>query len=319
MNLLDVTDLKIGFKIAEKQFPAVNNVSFTVAKGETLGIVGESGCGKTVTALSIMKLLQQPPAYIDSGKILFKDNDLLKLSESQMQKIRGKEISMIFQEPMTSLNPVLTAGYQVAEVFMVHEKMKKNEAFARAEEMFNKVGIPNPSARLKDYPHQLSGGLRQRVMIAAALALNPDLLIADEPTTALDVTIQAQILELLLKLQDEFKMSVIFITHDLGIVSDMCRKMLVMYAGKIVEYGNTRDIFNNPLHPYTQGLFQCVPKIGDKKLNPIKGMVPDLSLLPKGCPFQDRCPYAFDRCKKEEPELESKNNKQLSACFLVNK
>lgn len=318
INLLEVKNLKIAFKMGDKALTAVNNLSFSIKKGETVGMIGESGCGKTVTALSIMRLLQEPPALVENGEIVFRGKDILKLSELEMQKLRGKEMSMIFQEPMTSLNPVFTAGYQVAEVFMVHCGMKKKEAFDKAEEIFNKVGIPNPKSRLKDYPHQLSGGLRQRVMIAAALALNPDLLIADEPTTALDVTIQAQILELLMKLQEEFKMSVLFITHDIGIVADTCRKMLVMYAGKPVEYGSTKDIFANPLHPYTQGLFQCLPKLGLKKLNPIQGMVPDLSLLPEGCPFQERCPYTFDKCRKMEPLLISKNNRQGTACFKVN-
>jgi len=318
MTILNVNNLKVGFKIGEKRFSAVNNISFSVEKGETVGIVGESGCGKTVTALAIMRLLQEPPAYIEGGEIFFKDADILKLPESLMQKIRGREISMIFQEPMTSLNPVLTAGYQVAEVFMVHQNINKKEAFEKAEEMFKKVGIPNPDVRLKDYPHQLSGGLRQRVMIAIALALNPDLLIADEPTTALDVTIQAQILELLLKLQDEFKMSVLFITHDLGIVSDMCKKMFVMYAGKIVEYGLAKDIFENPLHPYTEGLFHCLPKLGAKKLTPINGIVPDLNELPKGCSFQERCPYVFNKCREIDPCLISKDGKQLVSCFKVN-
>ncbi|MBX9703340.1 MAG: ABC transporter ATP-binding protein [Silvanigrellaceae bacterium] len=318
-TLLNVKNLVTQFNKGNKSLTAVDHFSFQLSKGKTLGIVGESGCGKSVTALSIMRLIQSPPGKIVSGEIFFEGKDLLKISEKEMRSIRGNRISMIFQEPMTSLNPVYTVGNQIAEVFRLHKSASKKEARELTIEMLKQVNIPSPEKRVDDYPHQMSGGMRQRVMIAMALACKPALLIADEPTTALDVTIQAQILSLMNELQQTHNMSVILITHDLGVVAQTCDEVMVMYAGKIVEVASVRDLFENPKHPYTKGLLDSIPKISEKKsrLNTIPGMVPSLDELPKGCRFQERCPMVFDTCREVEPELFEINETRKSACFLV--
>lgn len=321
--ILDVKNLKTSFKIEEGSFFAVDEVSFSLKKGETLGIVGESGCGKSVTSLSIMRLIATPPGKIESGEVIFKGENLLKVSEDRMRQIRGNEIAMIFQEPMTSLNPVFTCGFQVAEAIELHQKkLSSQEIKDKAIEMLKLVGIPAPHKRYNEYPHQLSGGMRQRVMIAMALSCDPALLIADEPTTALDVTIQAQILDLMRKLKKEFRSSMILITHDLGVVAEMCDAVAVMYAGKIIEYGTVEDIFYRAQHPYTKGLLDSIPhfETGHRldKLTTIPGMVPSLIHLPKGCRFRERCQYAIDKCSQAEPEL-SNNIDSMSphkwACF----
>jgi peptide/nickel transport system ATP-binding protein/oligopeptide transport system ATP-binding protein len=304
-TLLEVRDLTVGFDTPDGRASAVDRVSFSVRPGETLGLVGESGCGKTVTALALMRLVQTPPGRIDGGEILFKGRDILKLSEKEMRKIRGNEISMVFQEPMTSLNPVFTCGYQVEEAVVLHQKVSKREAHERTLEMLALVKIPDPKRVAKSYPHQLSGGMRQRVMIAMALSCNPSLLIADEPTTALDVTIQAQILDLLLGLQQTFGMAILMITHDLGVIAETCRRVIVMYAGKVMEVASVNDLFHDPRHPYTRGLRESIPRMAMKgeRLKVIPGKVPDPLELPKGCRFSDRCKYAEYRCDNEEIQL----------------
>jgi len=281
--------------------------------------VGESGCGKSVTALSIMRLIPSPPGKIVDGRIIFDGKNLLELSESEMRRIRGNRISMVFQEPMTSLNPVFTIGNQIAEAVMLHQHVDKKAALERTIEMLAKVGIPDPESRVHEYPHQMSGGMRQRVMIAMALVCNPDLLIADEPTTALDVTIQAQILDLLTELQREFGMSILLITHDLGVVAEMADYVAATYAGKIVERAEVHELFENPLHPYTQGLFRSRPRLGATKgkLSVIPGMVPNPTEFPKGCRFAPRCPLADEKMKDEEPPLEEKRPGHLVACWKV--
>jgi oligopeptide/dipeptide ABC transporter ATP-binding protein len=321
-TILEVKNLKTSFRVEDNHFFAVDDVSFSLNKGKTLGIVGESGCGKSVTSLSIMRLIASPPGKIESGQILFNGEDLLKYSEDRMRQIRGNEIAMIFQEPMTSLNPVFTCGYQIAEVIALHQKnLNGKQTREKAIEMLRLVGIPVPEKRFDEYPHQLSGGMRQRVMIAMSLSCNPSLLIADEPTTALDVTIQAQILDLMRKLQKEFKSSMILITHDLGVVAEMCDEVAVMYAGKIIESGTVEDIFYRPHHHYTRGLLDSIPhfETGQKleKLNTIPGMVPSLNALPRGCRFQDRCQKKNEKCMSEEPQLVSsaENTKHQWACF----
>ena len=303
--LLEVKGLHTEFHTERGIAPAVDNVSFQVARGKTLGIVGESGSGKSVTSLSIMRLLQEPAGRITAGEILFQGRDLTKLTQKEMQGIRGAHISMIFQEPMTALNPVYTIGTQIAEVFIIHQKMKKKEAREKAIEMLRLVGIPSPETRVDNYPHQLSGGMRQRVVIAIALACNPDLLIADEPTTARDVTLQAQVLELMQKLQKELGTSLIMITHDLGIISEMADDVVVMYCGQVVESGPMAQVFEHMLHPYTEGLMNSIPRMDDDKeeLNTIEGMVPSLYELPTGCRFHTRCPYAREGCRTVAPEL----------------
>lgn len=316
--LLEVQNLKTRFKTDDGTFLAVDDVSFSVKKGQTLGIVGESGCGKSVTSLSIMRLIQKP-GHIESGKIVFKNKNLLELSDSKMREIRGNEIAMIFQEPMTSLNPVYTIGDQIEEAILLHQKeLSKAQARERAINMLRIVGIPAPEKRFHEFPHQLSGGMRQRVMIAMAISCNPELLIADEPTTALDVTIQAQILDLMRKLQSDFNAGMILITHDLGVVAEMCQEVAVMYAGRIVEFGTVEDIFYRPKHPYTQGLLDSIPhfETGHKleQLRTIKGMVPSLYNLPKGCRFSDRCPYAKDNCHETYPTLENLRGIHKVAC-----
>ena len=305
-KLLEVRNLKTYFFTERGVAPAVDGISFSLEEGKTLGIVGESGCGKSVTSLSVMGLVQKPAGRIMNGEILFKGEDLVKKSEKEMQGIRGSHIAMIFQEPMTALNPVYTIGTQIAEVFIVHQGMKKKEAMQKAVEMLRLVGIPSPETRVMDYPHQLSGGMRQRVVIAIALACNPELLIADEPTTALDVTIQAQILDLMRGLQKKLNTSIILITHDLGVVSEMADDVVVMYCGQIVEQGKREDVFRRMLHPYTEGLMHSIPTLADRpgvELETIRGMVPSLYDLPKGCRFHPRCPYAKPICSKVDPAL----------------
>ncbi|MDN5276426.1 MAG: hypothetical protein PWR01_391 [Clostridiales bacterium] len=305
-QILRINDLAVHFYMDKRIVPAVDGVSFSVSRGETLGLVGESGCGKSVTALSIMRLLPSPPARIVRGEIWFKGENLLDKTNEEMRKIRGNDISMIFQEPMTSLNPVFTVGYQISEVIMQHQNVSKKEALERAIEMLRMVKIPLPEKRIKQYPHQLSGGMRQRVMIAMALACNPELLIADEPTTALDVTIEAQILELINELKERFGSSVIMITHDLGVVAEIADKVAVMYAGRILEQADVHSIFNNPKHPYTQGLLEAIPDIDlprGQRLKEIKGVVPLPDEIKVGCRFKSRCEYVRAECMVDEPPL----------------
>ena len=306
--LLEVRDLQTHFITRETVRRAVDGVSFRMFKGRTLGMVGESGCGKSVTSLSILRLVPSPPGRIVGGQIVFKGQNLLDLSERQMRAVRGEQISMIFQEPMTSLNPVFTIGSQVAEVFQVHRKMPRRQALAEAVRMLKLVRIPDPERRAREYPHQMSGGMRQRVMIAMALACNPDLLIADEPTTALDVTVQAQILKLMEELQAEFGTAILIITHDLGVIAETSDEVAVMYAGQIVEQAATVDLFAAPRHPYTQGLMRSVPRLEWAEeghgLHPIPGAVPDPAHFPQGCRFHPRCPFAAEACLTP-PALES--------------
>lgn len=303
--LLDVKNLCTYFYTDEGTVYALDDVSFSLNKGETLGIVGESGSGKSVTALSIMRLVQSPPGKIVNGEILFQGQNLLKKSKSEMRRVRGNDIAMIFQEPMTSLNPVFTVGNQIMESIILHQKLNKKEAREKAIEMLRLVNMPLPEKRIDQYPHELSGGMRQRVMIAMALSCNPKLLICDEPTTALDVTIQAQILDLINELRSKLDTSVMMITHDLGVIAEVSDNVMVMYAGKMMEYSKVSDIFENPLHPYTSALLDSIPVIGSKKerLNVIKGMVPSLSRRPSGCLFHPRCKYAKDICKSEMPQM----------------
>ncbi len=305
-TLLSIKDLKTYFYTKDGVVKAVDGIDFEINKGETLGMVGESGCGKSVSALSIMRLLPIPPARIIDGKIYFKNKNILKISEPAMRKIRGKNISMIFQEPMTSLNPVHTIGEQISEAIRLHQGLNKKESQKKTLAMLKLVEIAEPSRRFKEYPHQMSGGMRQRVMIAMALSCNPELLIADEPTTALDVTIQAQILDLISKLQKEFRTSVLIITHDLGVIAQMADRVIVVYAGKAVESAEVREIFRNPKHPYTRGLLKSLPRLDmdrEVKLEVIKGMVPDALSFPIGCRFHPRCSFAEKKCKTEEPAL----------------
>jgi oligopeptide/dipeptide ABC transporter ATP-binding protein len=305
--LLAVQGLKTHFITRQTTRRAVDGVSFHVNQGKTLGIVGESGCGKSVTSLSILRLIPEPPGRIVDGQILLRGRNLLELTEKEMQKVRGNQISMIFQEPMTSLNPVFTIGSQVAEVFRIHMKLSRREAFARAVDMLDQVNIPEAARRAREYPHQMSGGMRQRVMIAMALGCNPELLIADEPTTALDVTVQAQILELMNTLQSRLNSSILMITHDLGVIAETSDDVAVMYAGQVVEYAATTTLFDQPLHPYTQGLMRSVPRIDwitrQQKIEPIPGIVPDPADHPAGCRFHPRCPFVTDQCRTESPDL----------------
>jgi peptide/nickel transport system ATP-binding protein len=305
-RLLEVTDLRTWFRTDAGVAKAVDGVSFHVDAGEVLGIVGESGCGKSVTSLSIMQLIPQPPGELLAGSsIRFKGEELVGARDSRLRDLRGNDIAMIFQEPMTSLNPVYTVGDQIGEALRLHRRIRKGEARERSIEMLRLVGIPSPEARVDEYPHQLSGGQRQRVMIAMALSCDPELLIADEPTTALDVTIQAQILELLAELRERLGMAVILITHDLGVVAEVCDRVVVMYAGQVVEHGTVEQIFREPRHPYTEGLLQAVPRLGVKQdeLAVIPGTVPSPTAWPIGCRFHDRCPYGWDLCVREEPPL----------------
>jgi len=302
-TILEIIGLKTQFKTRQGLVKAVDGVDLTIARGETFGLVGESGCGKSVTALSILRLLPKPAGRIAGGRILFDGRDLATLSEAEIRKIRGNRISMIFQEPMTSLNPVYTIGFQIEEVLRRHRGMQRAAARAEAARVLGLVGMPEPAARLDDYPHQLSGGMRQRAMIAMALACQPALMIADEPTTALDVTIQAQILDLIARLKQETGMSVLLITHDLGVVAEICRKVAVMYAGKVVESAEVGELFARPAHPYTVGLFNSLPHVGGRGgvLKPIPGVVPSLVNLLPGCAFQERCFRRHDACRKEPP------------------
>ncbi len=320
-KLLEIRDLRVKFPMKNGSFVhAVNGISLTLEEGESLGVVGESGCGKSVTFSTVMRLVKSPPAII-GGEILFNGEDVLKMGKQRMQEIRGKAITMIFQEPMTSLNPVMKTGNQIVETLLLHEKMTRRQAEARALELFKLVEIPDAESRLWNYPHQLSGGLRQRVMIAMALACGPKILLADEPTTALDVTIQAQILDLLNRIQQETKMSIVMITHDLGIIAETAKKVAVFYAGRIVEEACTADIFNSPLHPYTMGLMGCIPtiKTESSRLTVIEGNIPDPTNFPKGCPFNPRCKYATDICKTEEPLKVEYSENHYVACHHAGK
>lgn len=317
--LLRVYDLRTYFYTEAGIVRAVDGVTFDMRKGEILGVVGESGSGKSITAMSVMRLIPDPPGKIVNGQIEFNGQDLLKKSESDMQRIRGNDIAMIFQDPMTSLNPVLTVGEQIIESIILHQGLKRSPARQKAIEMLEKVGIPEPASRVDDYPHQFSGGMRQRVMIAMALSCNPKLLIADEPTTALDVTIQAQILNLMLTLQQDFHTAILMITHDLGVVAELCQTVLVMYAGNTVEYTDTETLFAKPKHPYTWGLLGSLPKLeGDTKqrLEPIEGQPPDLRRLPPGCSFAPRCRYRKDICDEQKPELKEVEPGHMVRCFL---
>ncbi|GAB6876386.1 ABC transporter ATP-binding protein [Thermaerobacter litoralis] len=314
--LLDVRDLQVQFTRHGQAVTVVDGVSFQVGAGETVALVGESGCGKSVTARSILGLIR-PPGRVARGQILFAGQDLLSLGEAEMRRIRGNAIAMVFQEPMTSLNPVYTVGQQIAEALRLHRGLTGRRALAEAVELLRKVQIADPERRVHEYPHQLSGGMRQRVMIAMALACRPRLLIADEPTTALDVTVQAQILELLRQLQAEFGMAVLMITHDLGVVAEVAQRVVVMYAGKVVEEGTVAEIFRQPGHPYTAGLLQSVPRLGQGKgrLRPIPGTVPDPAAMPGGCRFHPRCPLADERCRREAPTLEPRSETHRVACW----
>ncbi|MDY3920150.1 MAG: ABC transporter ATP-binding protein [Candidatus Limivivens sp.] len=305
-RLLEVKNLRTEFKRDKKStVTAVNDVSFYIDKGEVLGLVGESGCGKSVTSLSVMGLLIDTSGKVTNGEVLLDGKDLLKLSPKEMRSIRGRKMSMIFQNPMSSLNPCMRIERQITEAILLHNNFSKEQAHQRAVEVLKAVGIPDPDTTLRSYPHQLSGGMSQRVMIAMALSCEPDLMIADEPTTALDVTIQAQILDLMLKIKNERNSGILLITHDLGVVAEMCTRVIVMYAGRIMEEAPVKELFANPIHPYTVGLIASVPKIGSgvKKLPAIPGSVPDLSAMPKGCKFAPRCKYATEKCRQEEPQL----------------
>ncbi len=315
--LLSVRDLVVEFATEQGQVRAVDGVSFDVHKNETVGLVGESGCGKTVTGLSILRLIPSPPGRIVSGQILFDGKDLAQATESEMREIRGRDISMIFQEPMTALNPVFTVGNQMTDVLRRHRRLTRRQARADAIDMLDRVGIPVPAKRIDEYPHQLSGGMRQRVMIAMALSCDPKLLVADEPTTALDVTTQAQVLEQIVKLQDEFHMAVILVTHDLGVVAETCNRSIVMYCGSIVENAPIGPLFEKPRHPYTAGLLKSIPKVREEKLGMlpvIPGMVPDLLALPAGCRFAGRCARADMQCIETRPSLAADGDRSV-ACF----
>ncbi len=323
MPLLDIKNLSINFNTLEGTIRAVQGVGFSLEKGEIVGIVGESGCGKSVTVRSILRLLPMPPGEITQGEIMFNGENLLNIDQKQLQAIRGRDISMIFQEPMTSLNPVFTIGNQILETFKIHQKMDKRQAREAAIDILKKVSIPSPEKRFKEYPHQLSGGMRQRVMIAMALACQPKLLIADEPTTALDVTVQAQILDLMVQLSEQIETSILLITHDLGIVAQTASRVIVMYAGKIIESGSIGSILKHPLHPYTIGLIKSMPQMGKrsqfgkKPLHEIPGMVPGLDENIIGCWFASRCDRAIDICKKASPPLKNFDDNHSVSCWLV--
>lgn len=321
--LLEVENLRVEFQTQNGIAKAIDGLSFTVGAGEVLGIVGESGCGKSMTALSILGLIPSPPGRIANGAIRLNGRDLVGLDNNAMRSIRGGEVSMVFQEPMTSLNPLYTVGEQIAETIITHMKTDKKEARTRALDMLRSVGIPAPEQRIDEFPHQLSGGMRQRVMIAIALACRPSLLICDEPTTALDVTVQAQVLDLLRGLRDEFGTAIILITHDMGVISEMADRVLVMYAGRKVENASTRDIIDNPQHPYTRGLIECVPRLGAvsaagrERLVEIPGIVPALTSLGQGCAFAPRCNRAMDRCANEAPPDFAVSSMHAAACWAV--
>ena len=322
-TILELRDLHTHFHTTDGIVKAVDGVTYSLSAGETLGVVGESGCGKSVTALSILRLIPEPPGRIFGGGIFFEGKDLTKMAPKELRKIRGNHISMIFQEPMTSLNPVFTIGFQIAEAIMLHQNMGKKDAMDKSAEMLDLVGIPLPRQRIREYPHQLSGGMRQRAMIAMALSCNPTILLADEPTTALDVTIQAQILELMFKLKDELGTAIILITHDLGLVAETCQRVVVRYAGVVVEEAPTAEIFANPLHPYTVGLLNSIPKLKTKadgrakvRLEEIPGIVPSLHRLPTGCSFNPRCNKVMDKCREHEPELKEVSPGHKVRCLL---
>lgn len=317
-NILEIKDLHIRFKTDDGVVDAVNGVSFDLKKGEALGLVGETGAGKTTTALAIMQLIQTPPGEIYKGSIQFEGKEILDMSAKQMQQIRGDKISMIFQDPMTSLNPVRTVGEQIAEVIRLHQKVSAAEAVKKSCEMLEMVGIP--AERSTEYPHQFSGGMKQRVIIAIALACHPELLIADEPTTALDVTIQAQVIDLMEKLKKEMNTSLILITHDLGVVAEICDRVAIIYAGEILECGTLDDVYNHTSHPYTKGLFDSVPSLDEdvERLKPIDGLMPDPTDLPSGCKFAPRCPYCTEKCKKEHPEITNISDSHVVRCFYCN-
>ena len=322
--LLSIQNLHTYFFSDEGVVKAVNGVDLAIGQGETLVLVGESGCGKSVTALSIRRLSPQPPGRIVEGKILFEGRDLVQMAPEQIRRIRGKNISMIFQEPMTSLNPVFRVGFQIAEAIEIHQGLTRRAALNLSIDMLGKVGIPDPAKRAREYPHQMSGGMRQRVMIAMALACNPKLIIADEPTTALDVTIQAQILELMNRIIKDLKPSILLITHDLGVVAETAQRVAVMYAGQIVESADVAELFSHPCHPYTVGLMASIPKLEapvpqDRKLPTIRGIVPSLLNLPEGCKFQDRCDQAFDLCSQKNPELIDLGSGHQARCWLYGK
>ncbi len=315
-NILEIRDLVVEYHTDDEIIHAVNNVNLSVKKGETIGLVGETGAGKTTIARSILRILPVPPAKVIGGEIFFEGQDIMKISEAEMRKIRGNRISMIFQDPMTALNPIETVGFQITEAILLHNKIKKVEAQERACKMLEMVGIPMD--RYSEYPHQFSGGMKQRVVIAMALACNPELLLADEPTTALDVTIQAQVLDMMKDLKEHLGTSVILITHDLGVVADSCDSVAVIYAGEIVEYGTAVHIFKSPTHPYTIGLFNSLPRLDstERRLKPIKGLMPDPTNLPKGCKFCDRCPHATDKCRESVPEAIEVAPGHMVKCFL---
>jgi peptide/nickel transport system ATP-binding protein len=315
--VLEVRDLRVSFPTEDGVVHAVDGVSFSLVPGETLGVVGESGSGKSVTFLTVMGLIRSTQADI-SGEIIFRGEDLLSLPEEELERLRGAKLSMIFQDPLTSLHPFYKVGDQIAEAIRLHEKVSKSEARRRAVDMLDRVNIPQPADRARQYPHEFSGGMRQRAMIAMALSLNPDVLIADEPTTALDVTVQAQILSLIDSLKQEFDAAVVIVTHDLGVVAEHCDDIQVMYAGKVVEEGRTDDIYYRPHHPYTWGLLSSIPRVGAEtdRLHPIKGLPPSLIHVPSGCAFHPRCPYAFDRCRVEVPALRPADGFHASACHL---
>jgi len=316
-NLLEVRDLKTQFFTQDGVVHAVNGITYSLEEGECLGIVGESGCGKSVGVLSVMRLIPDPPGKIVNGEVVFRGRDLLKLSEEEMRYVRGAEIAMVFQEPMTSLNPVLTIGFQITEALRLHQGMNNKDARERAAELLAMVGIPQAADRLDDYPHQFSGGMRQRVMIAMALSCNPAILIADEPTTALDVTIQAQIVDLVKRLRDKLGMAVIWITHDLGVIARLAERVIVMYAGYIVEEAGVKELYGSPRHPYTLGLLGSLPRLDDygRQLYSVRGQPPDLVFLPKGCPFAARCDFAVERCEQEVPSLEAVGVEHRVACW----
>ena len=317
-ELLKVENLKTYFFTHEGTVKAVDGISFSINRGETLGLVGESGCGKSVTALSIMRLIPHPPGRIVSGEIYSEGKNLLKYNEKEMRNIRGKKISMIFQEPMTSLDPVFTIGHEIMETLQIHQGLKKGEAREKTIEVLNIVGMPDADKRVDSYPHELSGGMRQRAMIAMALSCRPTLLIADEPTTALDVTIQAQILRLINNLKEKFAASVMLITHDMGVIAEMCDFVAVMYAGHIVEYSDVYTLFQNPLHPYTKGLNKSIPRldVDVKRLETIKGLVPNLINLPAGCPFYPRCDFSSNTCRRQMPDLKEVEKNHFIKCYL---
>lgn len=320
--LLEIKDLKTRFYTSEGVVKAVNGVSYNIAEGEILAIVGESGSGKSVSMLSVTRLIPEPPGKVEAGEVIYKGRDLLKLSKAEMQQINGPEIAMIFQDPMTSLNPVLTIGFQIKESLIVHQRMSQNQADARAVELLNLVGIPAAKSRLNDYPHQFSGGMRQRAMIAMALSNNPSLLIADEPTTALDVTIQAQIIRLVSRLQEQFGMSVIWITHDLGVVARLTKRVMVMYGGYRIEDSPVKEFYANPRHPYSIGLLNSLPKLNEKpgtKLISIPGQPPDMVYLPPGCPFYERCSFRVSQCEVMMPPVEEVGENHWVACWQLAK